>query len=153
MKDIILIVHVLFAVFGMFCAIWLFVEALNASESNRGRMKLASALVALFMLITWIVSGYGYVLYYAADKAIILAGPWAFAHTIVMESKEHVFFITLVLSLLLPVVVFTQDLVANGTVRRLTLWILALIVLSALALEGAGSLIALAVKLGLMQTI
>lgn len=153
MKDIILIVHVLFAVFAMFCAIWLFVEALNASEANRKRTRWAAALVAAFMVITWIASGYGYVLYYAADKAIILAGPWAWAHTIVMETKEHVFFITLVLSLLLPIVVFTQDLVANRDARRLTLWILALIVLSALALEGAGSVIALAVKLGLMQTI
>lgn len=152
MKDILLIVHVLFAVFGMFCAIWLFVEAVNASESNRGRMKLASALVAVFMLVTWIASGYGYVLYYAADKAIILAGPWAFAHTVVMETKEHVFFITLVLSLLLPVTVFTQDIINNRRARILTLWIVALILLSALALEGAGSLIALAVKMGLLQT-
>lgn len=153
MKDTILIVHVLFAVFAMFSAIWLFVEVLNASESNRRRMRWAAALVAVFMVITWIASGYGYVLYYAADKAIILAGPWAWAHTIIMETKEHVFFMTLVLSLLLPIVVFMQDLVANRAARRLTLWILALIVLSALALEGAGSIIALAVKLGLMQTI
>lgn len=153
MRDLSLLVHVVFAVFSMFCAIWLFVEVLNANYANRARTRLASVLVAVFMLLTWVTSGYWYVVYYAADKAIILAGPWAFAHKIIMETKEHVFFITLVLSLLLPIVVYTQNLLANRSARILILWIAALIVLSSLALEAGGSLVALGVKLGLVQAI
>lgn len=153
MKDLLLLVHPVFGAFSMFAAIWLFVEVMNVSDANRSRMRVASLSVAVFMFLTWIASGYWYVLYYAADKAVILAGPWPFAHKIIMETKEHVFFITLILSMLLPIVVFTQNLLANRSARILVLWIIALIVLSSLAIEAGGSLIAMAVKLGLLSAV
>lgn len=153
LKDLLLLVHPIFGVLGMLAAIWLFVEILNATSSNGKRIRLASLAVPLFMVLTWIAGGYWYVLYYAQDKATILNGPWPFAHSIIMETKEHVFFITLILSLLLPIVVRGENLTLNRNARIITLWITALIILSVLFLEGTGSLIALGVKMGLMNTI
>jgi len=141
-----------FGVFGIFAAIWVFVEVLNVSERNLGRIRMGSILTAVFMVLTWIVGGYWYVHFYAADKAIILAGPWPVAHTFFMEAKEHVFFGTLVLSLLLPIVVRFENLMVSRNARILVLCIVALIGLSALFIEGAGSMIALGVKLGLMNS-
>ena len=139
--------------FGIFAAIWFFVEVLNISASNFWRVRATSLAVSFFMVLTWVTGGFWYVFYYAQDKAIILNGPWPFMHSIIMETKEHVFFITLVLSLLLPIVVRTENLVTNRHARIITLWIAALIILTALSLEVAGPLIALGVKAGLMNTI
>lgn len=153
MKELLLLVHPIFGVFGIFSAIWLFVEILNANESNRARITWASVSVSFSMILTWIAAGYWYVLYYPIDKALILAGPWSFAHSIIMETKEHVFFITLVLALLLPCIIRTENLIENRRARILILWIAALIIVSALALEAGGSLIAMGVKLGLIHAI
>src|SRR3989344_3093335 len=113
LKDLLLLVHPIFGVFGVLAAIWLFVEVLNVSSSNDKRIRLASLAVPLFMVLTWITGGYWYVLYYAQDKATILNGPWPFVHNIIMETKEHVFFITLILSLLLPIVVRAENPVSS----------------------------------------
>jgi len=103
------------------------------------------------MVITCVVGGYWYVTYYAADKAIILAGPWPMAHTVVMEFKEHLFFATLILSLLLPIVIWSNNIVSNRGVRMLVLVIAALVVLTSFAIEGAGAMISMAVRMGLIQ--
>lgn len=151
MKELLLLTHPVVGVFGIFSTLWLCVELLNVHRDNIIRIKWASLAVPFFMVLTWITSGYWYVHYYAADKAIILKGPWPFAHKIIMETKEHVFFITLVLSLLLPFVVFTEKLVTNKSARVLVYTIAIFIILSALSLEAAGSLITMAVKEGLLN--
>ena len=86
----------MFGVFGVIAAVWVFVEVLNISEKNLKRINTACITVALLMVLTWITSGYWYIVYYAGDKALILKGPWAFAHNLIMESKEHVFFVVLI---------------------------------------------------------
>src|ERR1700687_2660479 len=104
MSDLILFAHPVFGVLGIMAAVWVIVEALNASEANQARIRGAAWAVAVFMVAAYVVGGYWYVTYYYAEKAIILKGPWPFAHNVFMESKEHIFFGLLVLSLLLPIV-------------------------------------------------
>ncbi len=144
-------VHPTTAALSIFCAIWFAVEVLNASESNRGRTRFAALASMWLMVATWIVGGYWYVVYYAADKAIILKSAWPFAHTFFMEAKEHAFFITLVLSIYLAIVAGKEDFVHNRSARVLVLWVAALVIISAFAIEGAGSLISMGVRIGLMQ--
>ena len=144
-------VHPTTAALSIFCAIWFAVEVLNASERNRGRIRLSATLSMLLMVATWIAGGYWYVVYYAADKAVILKGAWPFAHNFFMEAKEHAFFITLVLSLYLAIVARKEDFVRNRSARVLALCVALLVVLSAFAIEGAGSMIAMGVRVGLMQ--
>jgi len=42
MSDIILFAHPTFGVLGIMAAVWILVEALNASEANQGRIRLAA---------------------------------------------------------------------------------------------------------------
>ena len=144
-------IHPTTGALAILAAVWVFVEVLNASEQNLLRVWCSSITTTVLMVITWIVGGYWYVVYYAADKATILAGPWPFAHNLVMETKEHLFFVTLILSFLLPIVVKTNDLARNRGARTLVLTIAALIVLSSFATEGAGAFISMAVRMGLAK--
>ena len=98
-SDAILLAHATFGVLGTLSAVWVFVDALNAREQNARRIRRAALAVAVCMGAAWILGGYWYVHFYPADKALILKGPWPFAHNLFMETKEHLFFLTLILSL------------------------------------------------------
>jgi hypothetical protein len=147
-KNYELLLHPTFGVLGTLAAVWVFVEALNARQDNMGRMRLAARTSTVMIWLTYFTAGYFYVLYYGADKAVIVAGPWPWAHGIFMEIKEHVFFLTLLLATLLSVV--TSGLVHESEgLRKLTLWTSAGVVLTALSMEGAGAVISMGAKLGL----
>ncbi|MFA6608619.1 MAG: hypothetical protein WCT07_01795 [Candidatus Paceibacterota bacterium] len=153
MKEILLLLHPTFGVLGIIAAVWVIVEVINSSQSNQSRIRIASVMIFILMVLTWITGGYFYVFYYAADKAIILNGPWPFAHSLLMESKEHIFFMTLVLSAFLPIVSRMKNIITSRQTRILIISTATLIVISGLALEGAGAIIAAGAKLGLLQTV
>lgn len=144
--DAILLGHSTFGVLGTLSALWVFVDALNAREENAARIGNAALIGAACMLTTWILGGYWYVHFYPADKAAILQGPWPFAHTLFMETKEHLFFITLILSFYLAIA--TRDkLYANSSARKMVLAVSMLVVLTGLAIEGSGAIINHAAKI------
>lgn len=68
-------------------------------------LKLYSLLGFISFLLSWITGGY-YYLYYYGDKVkpIIKAGSYPWAHTIIMETKEHIFlflpFVALVIAVM-----------------------------------------------------
>jgi len=148
-KEIILMLHPTFGVLATICAVWVFVEVLNASNANIIRLRKASMLVAVLMWLAYIVGGYWYVVYYGGDKAIIKAGPWPFAHGFFMETKEHIFLMLLLLATYLPIA-SSGDVVNKPATRNLVLWTSALVVLMALAMEGAGAFISMGAKVALM---
>jgi hypothetical protein len=149
-SDVILLAHSTFGVLGTLAAVWVLVDTLNAREENAARIQKAAFAAALCMSATWIVGGYWYVHFYPLDRTLILNGPWPFAHTLFMETKEHLFFITLILSFYLPIA--TKDkLSANATARRMVLCVAMLIVLSGLAIEGSGAVINHGVKVALLH--
>ena len=152
MREFLLMIHPTTGALAIFCAIWFMVEVFNASEHNRGRTRLAALSSMWLMIATYIAGGYWYVVYYAADKAVILKGAWPFAHTFFMEAKEHAFFITLILSMLLVIVARREDFVRNRSARVLAVCVALMVIASAFAAEGAGSLIAMGVRMGLMQS-
>ena len=152
MREFLLMIHPTTGALAIFCAIWFMVEVLNASESNRGRTRLAALSSMWLMVATYIAGGYWYVVYYAADKAVILKGAWPFAHTFFMEAKEHAFFITLILSMFLVIVARKEDFVRSRSARVLAVWVGLLVIASAFAAEGAGSLVAMGVRMGLTQS-
>lgn len=148
-NELILMLHPTFGVLAMIAAVWVFAESLNASDTNYGRIRSASALVAALMWLTYIVGGYWYVVYYGGDKAIIKAGPWPFAHSFFMETKEHVFLMLLLLATFLPIVAW-GDIVRQTSRRKVLLWTSALVILLSLAMEGAGAFINMGVKVALL---
>ena len=149
MIEIILMTLVLFGMLCIIATVWLFVDALNASEANQARIKVLSLGVAVTMWISFLIAGYWYLVYYAPDKAIILKGPWPFAHKFFMEMKEHVVIMLLLLTTFLPIVAF-NNLAANKAARKVVLWVTGLIGLVAVAMDGAGALIAMGVKVALL---
>jgi len=147
-SDIILLAHPIFGVLGIISAVWVFVEALNASPANAQRTRTMAYAVAVFTIIAWVLGGYWYVNYYAGDKALILAGPLPWAHSFMMETKEHLFFMTLVLALLLPITA-RANLASNRSARVMVMAVAILVALSGLAVEGAGALINFGAKVAL----
>lgn len=141
--------HVFFGVACLLATVWLFVEVLNASECNLKRIRKASFVAAIFMWLAFVVGGYWYVTSYGADKAVILKGPWPFAHSLFMETKEHLVIMLLMLVTYLPIAA-ASNLAANQDARRVVLWVAGLVVLLAFTMEGEGGIIAMGVKMGLL---
>jgi hypothetical protein len=154
-KELMTMPHVLFGVFGILFAVWVAVEAANSSEANQRRLKLASIGTTLFLWLSYLVGGWWYVVYYGAavsnsDKSIILAGPWKWSHSFFMETKEHIFFMMLFLSILLPIVTFRNQIFKDTKVRNLTIVIALTIVVLGLSMEGFGAMISKGIKMSLM---
>ena len=105
LSDFLIFIHPAFGILGILATVWLLVEALNANDTNNARLRKAAWSVAFLMLLTLLFGGQWYVVYYPVEKAVILHGPWPFAHNFFMEVKEHLFFIPLILALYLPIIV------------------------------------------------
>ena len=101
------------------------------------------------MWLTYLLAGYFYVVDYGADKAIILKGPWTFAHDFFMESKEHVVMMLLLLATYVAIIT-RNNLAVNKGARKITLWSTALLILTTVAMEGAGAIISMGVRVGLL---
>lgn len=142
--------HVLFGVLGVITAVWFVVEVINVSEKNLSRLKLASALTTVFNWLAYIIGGWWYVTYYAADKAKILKGPFPQGHTFYMETKEHIFFILLILSTLLPIIAYGNNLLENKSGKKLALVVAVTMVALGLGMEGFGALVTQGLRLGLL---
>ena len=149
MTELILMAHVLFGVACLITAVWIFVEVLHASETNQARIRKLSWTAAVFMWLAFCIAGYWYVVFYKVDKAIILKGPWPFAHSFFMETKEHLVILLLLLVTYLPIAA-SNNLVANQDARRVVLWVSGMIALMALMMEGEGAIIAMGVKVALL---
>ena len=147
--------HVVFGVFGILFAVWVAVEAANSSEANKYRLKLASIGTTLFLWLSYLIGGWWYVVYYGAavsnsDKSIILAGPWKWSHSFFMEAKEHIFFMLILLSILLPIVTYRNPVFKDKKIRNLTIVIALTIVVLGLGMEGFGAMISKGVKVSLI---
>ena len=150
-SDIVLFAHPTCGVLGTMAAVWVLAEALNASEANAARLRLASFMVAIAFAMAWVLGGYWYVTYYAAEKSVILRGPWPVAHTLFMETKEHLFFIPAILAFYLPVVA-ARRLASNRAARLMVIAVSGLTILFGLAIEGAGAVVNHGAKVSLQQS-
>jgi hypothetical protein len=142
-SDIILLAHAGCGMLGCLTAAWVFVETLHASAANASRTQFVAIATAVLMAAA-------YVHFYPAEKALILKGPWPFAHNLFMETKEHLFFATGILALLLPIAT-REKLHANAPARKLVLSVSMMIVITGLAVEAAGAVIDHGVKVELLR--
>ncbi len=141
--------HVMFGILGILFAVALFMDVLNANEGNYARIKKLSVAVAVLIVLAFLIGGYWYVVYYGADRNIIKAGQWPWAHNYFMEVKEHIFFVMLLLSIYLPIAVYGSIPLDNSKKKNMILGISALIVLLGIFMEGAGGIISKGVTMGL----
>jgi hypothetical protein len=149
MTNFLLMSHaVLGSLLGL-AGVWLFVDVLNAKEENQARIRIMSLIIAGLMWLTYLLAGYFYVTFYYVDKAFILKGPWTFAHDFFMESKEHVVMMLLLLATFLPVIAYNNP-EANKGARKIVLWATGLLILTTVAMEGAGAIISMGVRVALL---
>ena len=141
LSNFLVFIHPAFGVLAILAAVWLLVETLNANATNGSRLRKAAWSVAFFMVLALLFGGQWYVTYYPAEKAVILNGPWPFAHNFFMEVKEHLFFIPLILALYLPVVVSRNKLNSNIGARKIVIAVSSIIIGLSLLIEGAGAVI------------
>jgi hypothetical protein len=151
LTDVILFAHPTFGVLAILASVWVLVELLNANPENRSRARNAALVVTVCMVAAWVLGGYWYVNFYYAEKAAILKGPWPWAHNIVMETKEHLFFIPLVLALYLTIVM-RDDFVRNLASRYMAMAVVVLIIGSGLVIEGGGALINAGAKVAFIHS-
>ena len=151
LSDIVLFAHPTCGVLATLAGVWVIVEALNATEANQVRTRRAALAVSTLLCLAWLLGGYWYVTYYAHEKAVILAGPWPLAHNFFMETKEHLFFIPLILGLYLPIVA-ARNLARDRAARAVVVTVAGLIVLNALAIEGAGAIVNHGAKVALASS-
>jgi hypothetical protein len=149
MNQLILLAHVFFGVACLLAAVWVFVEVLHASTANQTRIRKVSCAAAVVMWLSFLIGGYWYVVFYKADKGVILKGPWPFAHNFFMETKEHLVIMLLLLATYLPIAA-ANNLAANKGARQLVLCVSGMMALLALLMEGDGAIIAMGVKVALL---
>lgn len=149
MENFLLLTHPAAGGLATLAALWVFVDTLSAGSGSEARIKKASLVCAGLIWLAYFLGGYLYVMNYAADKAIIKAGPWAFGHDFFMEVKEHVFLMLLLLATYLPIAAF-DNIGSNKAARKIVLWVSGLIIPTSLSMEGSGAIISLAVKIGLL---
>jgi len=140
-------VHVLFGVLGILLAVALLVYVLNLNEKNIPTIRSLSRWTAVSMILSYVIGGWWYVVYYMPERDIIRAGAWKWAHTFFMEWKEHFFFALLFLSILLPIIAYRNDLMVPEN-RRLLLIVTSLVVIIGLAMDGSGAIISRGLVVG-----
>ena len=150
MHELILMAHVFFGMACLVAAVWIFVEVLHASATNQARIRKMSWAAAVVMWLAFLIGGCWYVFFYKADQSIIEKGPWPFANSFFMETKEHLVIPLLLLATYLPVAA-SNDLAANRGARQLVLWVSGMIALLVLLMEGDGAIIAMGVKVALLM--
>ncbi len=149
MDNLTLMLHATFGLLFILACLWVFVDTLNVSEANVARIRSLSVGIAVLMWVTYLIGGYWYVTSYAPEKALILKGPWPFAHGFFMETKEHVVLMVVLLATFLPVLA-SNDMIRNKGIRSLMLWVTGLMIVIGISMEGAGAIISMGAKVALL---
>ena len=80
--------------------LWIFIELLNKTSKIK-RIKIIALISVVLLFLSWISGGWYYVNIYSSNvKPIIKEGPQSWAHSVVTETKEHVFLFLPFLALL-----------------------------------------------------
>ncbi len=93
MRELVLYGHIILGLAIVILSVFILME-LKKKSSYLKPMAAATAFISWLEILP---AGILYLTFYPATKTVIKAGPWPWAHSIVMETKEH-------WGLLLPVI-------------------------------------------------
>ena len=144
MANPLVAIHAITGILSIFAFLLVFVELLSSGEKTIKRVKIFVLIGTILIFISWIVGGYYYVIYYGPDvKPAIKESSTPWIHSIVMETKEHVFLFLPFLAILTTGIIFSYnaDLLKNHKAKSSVLLLCALIILVGLAIAGMGYLI------------
>lgn len=136
--------HAVLGEVGALAFLWVLVELLNPSESRLKRARLAALLGVLLFIGSWVVGGFYYVTEYGtAVKPLIKSGPLPWAHSVITETKEHVFLFLPFLAISLWGLLrrFQNEFMQNRKLQIAALLLAGLVVLLAFSMAGMGFII------------
>ena len=110
-------------------------------ESNIRFLETVSLGGLVVLLLSWITGAYYYVIYYGpAVRDVIKKGPYPWAHSIVMEAKEHVFLFLpfLFVALFLSIIAGRTFLNQNLMFKRSLIAVAAILTIISVSIALAG---------------
>lgn len=142
--DLLIGLHAVLGEIGALSFLWVLVEMIDPNEARIRRARLAAAIGLACFIASWFAGGLHYLTDYATIvKPLIQKGPAPWAHSVITETKEHVFMFLPFLAVLGWSLV-NRDLsefASNIKLKRSTLLVTGMIVLLAFAMAGMGLLI------------
>ncbi len=141
---------------GALCFLWIVAEIINGSRDAFRRARAVSVAGLVLLVAAWIVGGWYYVTVYGpVVKPVILGSAYPWAHTVVMETKEHIFlFIPVMAAVVTIALLSSKDFKEMATKGRTALGLLsALVFLAAFSMSFFGFLISSGARAGLAGSI
>lgn len=139
-----IITHAVFGELGALAFLWVFVELLSPNESRIRRAGFIAGLGLLLLFLAWFAGGS----YYLGDyqeivKPVIKAGPFPWAHSVITETKEHVFLFIPFLAILAwgTIKEYGAALMQDRRAKIAVLTLAGLIVIMAFSMAGMGFII------------
>lgn len=149
-------IHAVLGELGALAFLWVLVELISPTEARVRRAKIVALAGVLLLCASWVAGGLNYLdLYQAAVKPVIKAGPLPWAHSVITETKEHVF-------LFIPFLAFAawamlthygSALAREKGARVAVVLLAALVVLMSFAMAGMGFLISSGYRSALEATV
>lgn len=138
-----LITHIAFGLVG-FIATYATLMVLLKREPSIKMLRVTSVTAFLSYLVSWLASGYYYVLKYGADvKPIVKDGNNPWAHSFFMETKEHVFLLLPILTFMLALIFFLRgdEVASKGKMKQVVIYITVLTAILTLIITASGILV------------
>ena len=141
--------HLGFAIIGIDGFLWLLGELWANVPSIKRKLWAAGIGTAGFVL-SWLVGGYYYVKTYGTVvKPIILKGLAPWAHSVIMEAKEHIFLFLVPMAMTaLFVAMLDAETSDRLQLKRISMWLVGLIAVIGLAIGLMGFIISAAARFG-----
>lgn len=115
--------HIICGIVGTMLPMFVFFEATKSPDKiSFIKARTFSFVSFIFVLLSWLISGWHYVMIYGpfSRKPILLTKPWV--HMIIMESKEHTYLLIPFLSLLLLILTWEKfDNTSTKIIKVLTI--------------------------------
>lgn len=140
--------HVLFGLLGVIYSYRVFFGLLREGANYRSLLR-KSLWAVVSLVLSWFIGGYYYATYYGkAVRDVIKAGPYPWAHTVFMETKEHIFLIMPFIAVVVTVVLWAQgaNLDKNPRLRKELALIAGVNAVLGIIVTLAGALISGAVR-------
>lgn len=134
---------------GFLAFLWVIIELVNRRERGYVRAKWVSLAGFILLFTSWFLSGTYYLNQYGnVVKPVIKGGSFAWAHNIIMETKEHVFIFIPILALFafLLILSFPKWSIDNKIPRRSIYAICILIAALGFGMVGLGYIISAAAR-------
>jgi len=138
-----LVAHIVFGLIGTMALYMMWMGLLKKSPKV-DFLKWTSVVSAVSFFVSWFSGGYYYVLYYGGTvKPVIKAGDYAWAHSIVTETKEHIFLFLPVVAIFLTATLFARgsDLEKSPALKRALVYVVGIATIIAIAIALGGIII------------